>query len=136
MKKSTTLFVFLLLLLFSACSPEKKKTILDLEQLTVESIQEKYASGELTAESLVNAYMDRIDSINPKINALTIVNPNAIEIAKALDEEYRKTGVLRPLHGIPMIVKDNINTIGMPTTAGSWRWQIFILKLMHLLFKS
>ena len=107
------------LLLFSACLPEKKTQILDLEQLSIESIHQKYSSGELTAVDLVEAYLARIDSVNPKINALTIVNPKALEIAKALDEEYKKTGILRALHGIPMIVKDNINTIGMPTTAGS-----------------
>lgn len=110
---------FVFLLLFSACLPEKKTQILDLEQLSIESIHQKYSSGELTAVELVEAYLARIDSVNPKINALTIVNPKALEIAKALDEEYKETGVLRPLHGIPMIVKDNINTIGMPTTAGS-----------------
>lgn len=107
------------LLLFSACLPEKERLILDLEELSVESIHQKYKSGELTVVELVEAYLARIDSVNPKINALTIVNPKALELAKALDEEYKETGILRPLHGIPMIVKDNINTIGMPTTAGS-----------------
>ena len=119
MKKSNPLSIFLILLLFSACLPEKKEVALDLESLSISTIHEKYASGELTAVALVEAYLARIDSVNPKINALTIINPKALEIAKAMDDEYQKTGVLRPLHGIPMIVKDNINTIGMPTTAGS-----------------
>lgn len=119
MKKPTSLFVFLLLILFSACMQEKESGYLNLEELSISVIHEKYTSGELTAVELVEAYLARIDSVNPKINALTFINPKALEIAKALDEEYKKTGVLRPLHGIPMIVKDNINTIGMPTTAGS-----------------
>jgi len=119
MKNSTSLFVFLLFLLFSACLPEKKNLNLDLEELSISTIHEKYASGKLTAVALVEAYLARIDSVNPKINALTIINPKALEIAKALDAEYKQSGILRPLHGIPMIVKDNINTIGMPTTAGS-----------------
>ena len=105
--------------LFAACLPEKREIQLDLEELSIEKIHEMYASGVLTSEVLVNAYLAQIDSVNPKINALTIINPKALEIAKALDAEYKKTGILRPLHGIPMIVKDNINTIGMPTTAGS-----------------
>ncbi|RAI83916.1 amidase [Algoriphagus yeomjeoni] len=110
---------FLVLILFTACLPEKREFQLDLEELSIERIHELYASGVMTSESLVQAYLARIDSVNPKINALTIVNPKALEIAKALDAEYQKTGILRPLHGIPMIVKDNINTVGMPTTAGS-----------------
>lgn len=110
---------FVFLLLFSACQPEKSKTPLDLETLSIDSIHDKFISGDLSAVELVESYLARIDSINPKINALTIINPKALEIAKALDEEYKQTGILRPLHGIPMIVKDNINTIGMPTTAGS-----------------
>jgi amidase len=119
MKRITPFFTFVILFICSACLPDKKETPLDLEELSISVIHEKYASGELTAEALVNIYLARIDSINPKINALTVINPKALEIAKALDAEYQKTGVLRPLHGIPMIVKDNINTIGMPTTAGS-----------------
>lgn len=110
---------FVSLLLFSACLPKKETQILDLEELSIESIHKKYSAGELTAVELVEAYLARIDSVNPKINALTIVNSKALEIAKNLDKEYKETGVLRPLHGIPMIVKDNINTIGMPTTAGA-----------------
>lgn len=92
---------------------------MDLEDLSISKIHEMYASGALTSERLINAYLARIESVNPKINALTLINPKALEIARELDEEYEKTGILRPLHGIPLIVKDNINTVGMPTTAGS-----------------
>lgn len=111
--------IFLCLLLACACQASKPSPAIELSELTITQIHAAYTQGEFTSEQLVQAYLDRIDSVNPKINALTIINPKAIEIAKALDEEYKKTGILRPLHGIPMIVKDNINTIGMPTTAGS-----------------
>jgi amidase len=119
MKSIKWIYVYLMAGLFTACLPEKREIQLDLEELSIENIHAKYSSGELTAVSLVESYLARIDSVNPKINALTIINPKALEIAKALDDEYKKTGILRPLHGIPMIVKDNINTIGMPTTAGA-----------------
>ena len=112
-------FGLILTLIFYSCSPPAKKEALDLETLSISTIHEKFASGELTSEELVNSYLARMDSVNPKINALTIINPKALEIAQALDAEYKETGILRPLHGIPMIVKDNINTVGMPTTAGS-----------------
>lgn len=120
MRKFKPFFAGLLLIIchYSCNSPEEVVPI-QLEELTIAQIHAAYTKGEFTSEQLVRAYLDRIDSVNPKINALTSINPKAIEIAKALDEEYKKTGILRPLHGIPMIVKDNINTIGMPTTAGS-----------------
>lgn len=111
--------IFLCLLLACACQASKPAPAIELSELTIAQIHVAYTKGEFTSEQLVQAYLDRIDTVNPKINALTSINPKAIEIAKALDEEYKKTGILRPLHGIPMIVKDNINTIGMPTTAGS-----------------
>jgi len=81
-------------------------------------------SGQLSSEELVIAYLDRIENIDkngPKINAVIDINTDALPLARQLDEE-RKAGMIRgPLHGIPIMLKDNINTGDkMMTTAGSY----------------
>lgn len=110
--------IFQLVLLQLSCTQPRDETI-QLEELTIEAIHRSYRDGLYNSEALVRAYLERIDSLNGSLNALTYINPDAVEIARALDEEFAETGTLRPLHGIPLIVKDNINTQGMPTTAGA-----------------
>ncbi|MBC6365430.1 amidase [Algoriphagus sp. AK58] len=112
---------FLLSFFWILISCESKNTPdkIDLEELTIAEIHQAFSEGKYTAEELVQAYLTRIDSLDSAINSISVSNPEALAIAKKLDEEYQKTGKLRPLHGIPLIVKDNINTKGMPTTAGA-----------------
>ncbi|HAP60323.1 MAG TPA: amidase, partial [Cytophagales bacterium] len=97
-----------------------------LEELTIAQAHTAFQEGTLSSEKLVQAYLERIEQYDPQLNSLTFLNPKALEEAKALDQELAKTGVLRPLHGIPLIVKDNINTAEMPTTAGALALQHFI----------
>lgn len=111
--------IFLCLLFAFACQSSKTATPIELSELTVAQIHAAYEKGEYSSEDLMQAYLDRIAKLNDTINALTTINPEALAIAKKLDEEFAKTGKLRPLHGIPIIVKDNINTKGLPTTAGA-----------------
>jgi amidase len=115
-KKLTVWGILLISLL--GCQTQKNESI-DLSELTIAEIHKAYQNGTFTSQQLVQAYLDRISTMDNDINAISMINPDALEIAKALDEEYQKTKVLRPLHGIPVIVKDNINTTGLPTTAGS-----------------
>ncbi|MEO5583498.1 MAG: amidase, partial [Saprospiraceae bacterium] len=94
-----------------------------LEEITLEDLQRKMKKGPLTSEKITQLYLDRIkeiDSNGYKLNAVIEVNPDAIQIAKALDDE-RKAGKVRgPLHGVPVLIKDNINTGDkMMTTAGA-----------------
>lgn len=108
-------FVWILL----SCESNKASHEISLEELTISEIHESFSEGNYSAEELVKAYLNRIEAMDSSLNSITIINPEALAIAKKLDEEYQKTGKLRPLHGIPLIVKDNINTKGLPTTAGS-----------------
>ncbi|MDY0297800.1 MAG: amidase [Acidobacteriota bacterium] len=99
---------------------------IDVTELTIAKIHLAYQEGRYSCAQLVQAYIERIKRYDHAINAITMINPGAIEIARALDREFKKTGQLRPLHGIPMIVKDNFATKGLPTTGGSLALKDFI----------
>lgn len=95
---------------------------IDLEEMGIPELQKKYASGELTTQQVVAYYLDRIEKIDkagPELNSIIHVNPYAMERAREIDNA-RKAGEDRGMmHGVPVIIKDNINTANMPTTAGS-----------------
>ncbi|HWM12388.1 MAG TPA: amidase family protein, partial [Solirubrobacteraceae bacterium] len=95
---------------------------LDLERVTVSELGAKMASGELTSVELTKAYIDRIAALNsrgPGLNAVRLLNPDALNDAALLDLERSKTGARGPLHGVPVLVKDNLDVAGLPTTAGA-----------------
>jgi amidase len=109
-----------------ACEPAQRRPRLaasDLEEITMRALEEKMQTGEATACSLVEQYLARIDSIDkhgPAINSIIEVNPDALAIADELDKERKQKNLRGPLHGIPVLIKDNIDTAdGMATTAGS-----------------
>ncbi len=95
----------------------------DIEELTLDAIRSGLESGRFTARSLTQRYLSRItalDKAGPKINSVIELNPEAIPIAVALDNERRSKGSRGPLHGVPILIKDNIDTADkMHTTAGS-----------------
>ena len=95
----------------------------ELDEVTISDLQDGMKSGKYTARSLAEKYSARIDGIDkhgPTINAVIEVNPDALSIADALDQERKSKGPRGPLHGIPVLIKDNIDTADkMMTTAGS-----------------
>ncbi len=104
-----------------APNPEIKS--FELDEMTISDLQDGMKSGRFTARSLVEKYSARIDEIDkhgPSINSVLELNPDALSIADALDQERKSKGPRGPLHGIPVLIKDNIDTADrMMTTAGS-----------------
>jgi amidase len=95
----------------------------ELDELTIAELQSGMASGKYSAQSLARQYLDRIDDVDkhgPAINSVIELNPEALSIASELDKERQAKGARGPLHGIPVLIKDNIDTHDrMTTTAGS-----------------
>jgi Asp-tRNA(Asn)/Glu-tRNA(Gln) amidotransferase A subunit family amidase len=93
-----------------------------LIEATISSIHDAYRSKQLTARGLVELYLARIDAYDkngPNLNAVITINPNALEDASRLDEAFAASGLVGPLHGIPLLLKDQMDAAGMPTTLGS-----------------
>ncbi len=96
--------------------------IIEDREYSIAELQSGYKDGTLTIESVVHFYLQRIERIDdngPKLNAVIVTNPNALSRAKQLDKELGQGAYRGPMHGIPVLLKDNIDTHDMPTTAGS-----------------
>ena len=106
---------------FSCNNNKPAKTQFNIMETTIAKVHHAFENGGLTARQLVQMYLDRIEAYDQstKLNSIVVVNPNALNKADELDAEFKKTGKLRPLHGIPIIVKDNYDTYDLPTTGGS-----------------
>jgi amidase len=93
-----------------------------LQETTITQIQSAFRDGSLTCRSLVEQYLKRIDADDKqgaKLNAIVMINPDALKTADDLDRRFRQSGPVGPMHCVPVLVKDNYETIDMPTTAGS-----------------
>ncbi|WP_276496439.1 amidase family protein [Pontibacter litorisediminis] len=120
------LFLLLSLVLFYGCSSGSQPAStnmsdFDVQEATVGEIHQAFREGSCTCQQLVATYLQRIDKYDQPtgLNAIVLTNPEAMQRAQELDEEFTRTKKLRPLHCIPIIVKDNYNTAGLQTAAGS-----------------
>jgi len=131
MKSKTFLLLAAIFLVFSCQVPPPKTVVVEkidynefkfLEQ-DISQIQQAYKDGSLAVKEVVQAYLDRIEEIDqngPALHSVIVVNPDAIQIAEALDKELKEGKQIGPMFGIPVLLKDNIDTHDkMPTTAGS-----------------
>lgn len=91
---------------------------INVVELTAEQIQKDYAARKYTAVQLTQAYLDRIAQYENHYNAFISMNPAALRIAAELDAEYARSGPRGPLHGVPVVIKDNLDYGGLVTTAG------------------
>lgn len=124
MKKTAVMF-FALLSIASASggqSTRKNAEPFQIMETSIDQIHAAYKAGTLTSHELVQQYLDRIDAYDkrgPNINSIITLNPQALAEADTLDVAYKASGLVGPLHGIPVVVKDEIDAAGMPTTLGT-----------------
>src|SRR4029453_18938825 len=100
-------------------APAAVTTAFEFEEATLEDLQRRMAQGSLTARRLTAAYLARIEALDrqgPALHHVIETNPDALAIADALDAERKAKGVRGPLHGIPVLLKDNIDTRDKTTT--------------------
>jgi amidase len=129
--RSIALFLFVLIasILSSCKSRDTKPEIAEfsdnswLEEITIRELQQGYKDGKYNVQEVVSAYLGRINEIDkngPALNSIIVINPEALQIAEELDREFAEGKIKGPLFGIPVVLKDNIDTHDkMPNTAGA-----------------
>ena len=119
--RSPWLSMLVALLLVAALTPVGAGKTIDFDALTITDINHAFDAGVLTSEKLVQLCLARIqayDRQGPSLHAVMTLNPKALDTARALDAERKAKGPRSPLHGIPVVLKDNYNTFDLPTTGG------------------
>ena len=112
----------LVVTIFTVSLAAQKPEPFEVEEATIAQVHQAMRAGRLTCRGLVDQYLKRIDAYDkngPAINAIVLVNPDAEKQADELDRRFSQSGLTGPLHCVPMIVKDNFQTVGLQTTDGA-----------------
>jgi len=114
------LYLFILLIASSSFSLFAHTSAHAIDELSIQEIHQQMQQGKLTSEQLVKFYLKRIEKFDKQLNSVVQINKNALTQAKALDKNFIESGLTGALHGIPVLLKDNIDTTdGLANTAGS-----------------
>jgi amidase len=119
---SVAMYIAAIILVLAVVAPARAQKPFDVMEATIEDIHAAYKSGKLTSRQLTQLYLDRIaqyDQKGPKINCIITLNPKALEDADKLDAAFKSSGIVGPMHGIPVVIKDQLDVGGLPTTMGS-----------------
>src|SRR5262245_52513563 len=115
----TVLFAGILTAACAQTAPPAGSTPFNVVEASIPDMRKAMEEGRTTSREIVQAYLTRIATYEDRLNAVVAVNPKALEDAEARDRERSQGKVRGPLHGIPIALKDNINTSFMPTTGGA-----------------
>src|SRR3989449_9177284 len=134
MRNSTLIATVVGLLLTTSAAAQAPRTAataagFHLLETTIEDIQAAFQSKRITCRELVNLYIKRIEAYDkegPRLNAVQTINPRALQEAERLDTAYASSGLVGPLHCIPVLLKDQVETSDMPTTYGSVIFKDFL----------
>src|SRR5882724_13253112 len=122
MKRQSWIPALAALLIVATLAPARAARTIDFDAMTIADIGRALDSGALTSEKLVQLCLARIqayDRQGPSLHAVMTLNPKALDTARALDVERKSKGPRSPLHGIPIVLKDNYHTVDLATTGGS-----------------
>ena len=117
-----TVATFALVLSASCSAPPARQPDFDVLEQSISQLQEVMESGLVTSREITEQYLDRIEAFDqhgPVLNSIIAINQAALDEAEALDQERADTGARGPLHGIPIVLKDNYDIVGMPSSGGS-----------------
>lgn len=120
MNRPLTAIALVLSLTLASCSKEEPPKPYAVEEVPLSQVADDLAAGKTTSVAVTQAYIDRIKMYDGPLHGVIAIAPDALEQAKASDARLKAKKPLGPLEGVPILLKDNLDAVGMPTTAGSW----------------